>query len=171
MTDNPPPIPPDQAAPDPPSRLRRFFKNPLSPLAVFIAVSLILKENYPLSHYPMYSGIVKKTHYFYVADGDDNPIPTRENFGKSASAIKKMYGAHLGDIAKAKDTRPYKLGWDEQVEAGSDLLDHLRERGEQRSFWKRNRPEKIRLIRVDISRDGSGIVREKRLVVEAPSVP
>ena len=107
----------------------------MSPLVIFIVVSLILKENYPISDYPMYSGIAKRTHYFYLADGEGNPIPTRENFGKSASAIKKMHGAHLNDIADERGTQAYELGWDEQVEAGKNLLQQLRERGEKRSYW------------------------------------
>ena len=119
----------------------------------------------------MYSGIASQSHYFYVADQTGKEISIRSYFGKSASAVKKMYGAHLNKIADAKDTRAYKLGWDDQVEAGRKLLVQLRERGEKRGHWKRNRPESIQLIRVDILRDDEGIVKEKKFVLEIPAAP
>ena len=149
----------------------KFFRSNAAPLVIFCVLSMLLEENYPISNYPMYSGISPRSHYFYITDQEGEPISIRKCFGKSASAIKKMHGAFLNGIAEEKGTRAFKLGWEEQVEAGQMLLDQLKERGERRGHWRKYKPESIRLIRVDIGRDSDGIVKDEKLVLEVPAAP
>ena len=44
---------------------------------------LVIKENYPFSHFPMYSRNSEKTYVIYITDGKDRPIVYREQFGRS----------------------------------------------------------------------------------------
>lgn len=119
-----------------PHRLRdgflRFCKHPASILVWFCLFSLIIKEQYPFSHYPMYSGWSSRTHYFYIAD-KDGPIQAKTVFKVSVPRIKKMYGGNNGTLdkvleAQRKSTgnKKYELVEADYAEAGRALLEKLR---------------------------------------------
>ena len=52
--------------------LRQF-----APISVAIGVTivcLVVKENFPFTHYPMYSNFEDQTYYVWLADGEGEPI-------------------------------------------------------------------------------------------------
>jgi hypothetical protein len=54
---------------------RLFLHTPLTALAIFVILSLIAKENYPFSNFPMYASPSAERAYFVITDGEGNPIP------------------------------------------------------------------------------------------------
>jgi len=142
-------------------------------MLVLVVFSLIVDETYPFSDFPMYSRFPAYTEYYYFADGEGEPLPTKDCFGVSASAMKKMYVNRVKKLAskKSKESKKRVGGSElsaEELEAiGDEVLDYLLPRGDKKDWWKENQPEVIQLIRVDIRRtDKEGLVETPTVVVE-----
>lgn len=153
--------------------VKKGARHALFPMLVLVVFSLIVDETYPFSDFPMYSRFPAYTEYYYFADGEGEPLPTKDCFGVSASAMKKMYVNRVKKLASKKTKESgqrvggSELSVEEQRAIGDEVLDYLLPRGEKKDWWKENRPDVIRLIRVDIRRtDKEGLVETPRVVVE-----
>src|SRR4029077_18081850 len=54
---------------------RLALQTPLTSLAIFVVGSLILKETYPFSHFPMFSSPTAPRAYYMVTDSAGQPLP------------------------------------------------------------------------------------------------
>ncbi|NNE91969.1 MAG: hypothetical protein HKN23_10010 [Verrucomicrobiales bacterium] len=155
-----------------PPRLRSLARHPLFVMWAFVAFSLLVKENYPFSHFPMYSHVAPETHYFYLTDGEGNNLGTKTNFGMAASNLKKKYHSYLTALAEQREKeaghriKASELPASDQETCGQKLFDYILERGEHRGKWTRNKPDIIRLRRADIQRKGSELIETNRLIAE-----
>lgn len=137
--------------------LKRFFRHPVSILFWFIAFSLIVEENYPFSHYPMYKGFSEETFYLYIAS-EGKPVPAKPIFKVSVPKMKKLYGNHMDQIAEERTEasggkiRPYEMGDDAKKEAGERLLKQLRKAvpKKQQKEYAEILAKPLTLMRVDI---------------------
>ena len=137
--------------------LKRFFRHPVSVIFWITVFSLIVKENYPFSHFPMYKSFGERSHYFYVKSGEEL-VPVKRVFKVSVPRIKKYYGGHMEDIAEERSEaagekiRPYQLPDDAKIEAGKRLLGQLREgmREKQKRQYAEMIAKPFTLMRVDI---------------------
>ena len=114
------------------SKFLTFCKHPASILVWFCLFSLIIKEHFPFSHYPMYSGWSNRTHYFYIAD-DKGPIQAKSVFKVSVPRMKKLYGGDNGTLddvlneqRESTGNKKYQLTDADYAEAGRRLLEILR---------------------------------------------
>lgn len=151
-------------------RVQRAIHHPLFLMWAFVVFSLGVKECYPFSHFPMYSNLASGSHYFYLADENDDPVSVKLGFGMAASSMKKMYHSHLTPMAgvrseeAGKRIKASELGPEDQALAGEKLFDYLMPRGEKRRWWRENHPKTLRLIRVDIKRSGKELSEDARLI-------
>ena len=152
---------------------KKAMSHALFPMLALVVFSLIVDESYPFSDFPMYSKLPSYTDYYYLTDGEGEPLPVKYCFGVSASAMKKMYVNRLKQVAEEKSKEAgHRIGGselsDEEKEAvGDALLDYLLPRGEKKDWWQENQPDVIRLFRTDIKRtDKDGLVETPTLVVE-----
>lgn len=82
----------------------------LAPISVAIGVTivcLVVKENYPFSHYPMYSNFEDQTYYVWLADHEGEPIAAQKTTYHRLGKIKKIYNEGLQDV---RDEVGKKLG-------------------------------------------------------------
>ena len=167
----------------------KFCKHPASILVWFCLLSLVIKEQYPFSHYPMYSGWSHRTDYYYVAD-ENGPIQAKTVFKVSVPRIKKLYKGEVKDLLeqrrKSTKNKKYELTPADFAEAGQTLLKELRANvpkkrleGQIKDFEKTpkfhpdGRPLLVKhivagnltLMKVDIRRDGTEFVKEESTVV------
>jgi len=63
---------------------------------VLVLVSQWILEWYPISHFPMYSRFGSRSHYVYVTDENDEPLPVERDFSVRAAYLKKVYGRNFG---------------------------------------------------------------------------
>jgi hypothetical protein len=136
---------------------RVFLHTPLTTLAIFVTLSLIAKENYPFSHFPMYARPGAERSYFIITDGGGNPIPIATLTGLTSPQVGKTY--------RKKATEAKKLGKEITTEldrvVGSEIFHALRQRADKRG---NHLPEKLQLHVVEI-RFVDGRLREtKRLL-------
>jgi len=149
-------------------RVRASVRHPLFPLIALTAFCLIVEETYPFSDFPMYSSLSPGSHYFYLTDENDQPLPIKGLFGISASEMKKMYHSKLTPMAHERSeqagerVKASELGDADQTLAGDKLLDDLMPRADDRKWWDENTPRELRLIRVNIYRNDKALSEEKK---------
>lgn len=150
------------------ARFARFLRHPASVLVWFVLFSLIVKDNYPFSDFPMYKGFEERTFYYYVAS-DGEPIPAKPLFKVSVPTIKKMHGSHMEALAdeRGEGTRPYQLGPEAEIEAGRRLLDQLRAMipEKRRRKFSDTLAKPLTLVRVDIRFEQGTFSRTPRELV------
>jgi hypothetical protein len=140
------------------SRWRRLVFHPVFPFLVYLALTQVIRDNYPFSHYPMYSKPNSESLSFqYLADGEGNPLPLKWHTGMTPSQLSKIHRDRL---------RKHPT----EQEAALDVLQTVREMNEARSA-KRPLPEKIELMQdtMGFSKDGK-LVETKRMLAQQ-SVP
>lgn len=71
-----------------------------TPMIALTVLLLVLRENYPFSHFPMYSSFSRHTYYVYVKDRRGDPIPVLELSGIRTSSLKKIYNTRLKKTLK-----------------------------------------------------------------------
>ena len=93
-------------------------------LLVMTVLGLGLRENYPFSHFPMFSSFSTRSYFIHLADADGTALRTRQ-FGLSNSAMKKIFDryrrAELKHFADAGSER-VRLA---EAAAGQSLLRYL----------------------------------------------
>lgn len=146
------------------SRFLLLRRHAIFPVFVYIVLSMILKENYPFSHFPMYSNpSTKPLSYFYLADGEGDPVRLLYHTGLTPSRLTKRLGNE-----KTKYEKKGGLSEEEIVaKAGIDVLTFIRKLNAKR-IKSRPLPEKIQLVQMRISLDGSdeGFSEERIYVAE-----
>jgi hypothetical protein len=108
-----------------PSRILRWFQaGRCTWLLVMVLLCLGLRENYPFSHFPMYSSFSDHTYFLYLADKNDRAIATRR-LGLSSSTLKKIFGRRWrNELEKFEHAGPADRSHAETVAAVS-LLHYL----------------------------------------------
>jgi len=135
--------------------------------AAIVMLSLIARESYPLSHYPMYDRFTDHTFYVYVADSGGDPLPVQTLTGIRTSRIKKPYDKALDKVRKSLDKRKRELTPEESNEAGLTALRKLYDDASPSGKEKLAEHSPIRLYQVDIyAIDGEIDKRPPELIAE-----
>lgn len=91
---------------------------------VMTLLGLVLQENYPFSHFPMFSSFSRRTYFIHLADAHGRALSTRQ-FGLSNSTLKKIFDGYrrkeLRHFADAGDARVPRA----EAAAGQSLLRYL----------------------------------------------
>ena len=106
------------------------------PVPAFILTTILclaLRENYPFSHFPMYSRMSGNTFYVYVTDQNDEPVPIHTLTSIRTGRLKKIYNSRLYLMrdkleAEGKFAGFQNLTIEERREAGEYTLSHILER-------------------------------------------
>lgn len=144
-------------------RIALFF-----PTIAIILVSLALKEFYPISHNPMYSGLGDSTTAFYVTDQDDKVVPFGNLFGESLIKFMKVMRTTRKRIEKAHGKRNIRPRIEAQREAAPEVL----------QFFLDNRRPTVVDVKIDATslkvwvvkttRVGKKLEKEKAMLCELP---
>jgi hypothetical protein len=142
---------------------RLFLHTPLTVLAIFVILSLIAKENYPFSHFPMYARPSAESGYFVITDGGGNPLPVGTLTGVTSAQVGKTYRKK----SKIYSTEIKRSGEESRTErdrvVGAEIFEMLRQRASARG---KTLPEKLQLHFFEI-RFADGNVHETRRVLSA----
>lgn len=150
------------------ARLHHFLRPSLPWLKRFglmliaVVISLLIRENYPFSHNPMYSKFDPYTYFLHVTDENDKVLFFRDEFGFSAIRLKKVFSTNFKKVRKDPAT------------ANLTREEHWRLAGEStlQQYHRQRRPrienptpyETLKLVRTDIEL-GKGKVDEKIAVI------
>jgi hypothetical protein len=131
-------------------------------LLVMVLLGLVVRENYPFSHFPMFSSFSGKSYCIYLADPHGTPLRTRR-FGLSNSTLTKIFDrerrkelVRFADAGKERVSRA-------EAAAGVALLRYL-------DGLTKNRPQAKPLLpglqveHLELQQHGSALVLETRTV-------
>ncbi len=68
---------------------------PLKTLLGVTAICLVVREEFPFSHFPMYGSFSNYTYYVYVTGEDGAPLPLNRLTGVRAANLKKIYDSEI----------------------------------------------------------------------------
>ena len=134
------------------------------PLLAIAAACLILEEQYPFSHFPMYSSFSPSTFYVYLADGSGQPLASFATVGQSTATLKKIYRAGLQRQARRQTTSVGKLSEADRRAVAERMLARFREKAAAGTI--RALPGALRLYEVQIRQKGEELSKETKLVAE-----
>jgi hypothetical protein len=117
-------------------------------LAAFSVLSLVLRENYPFSHFPMYGNPGNDVYYHWLADEQQQPLPVAQLTGKTAAQLGKMIRSHKEAAAKKLKVSAKKLPQSELDVLYRETLAYLRQ---QSANVKQSLPAKLKLVRTDVT--------------------
>jgi hypothetical protein len=136
---------------------RRLVRHPIFPLMVLVLVTQLTRDQFPFSHYPMYSMPTSRPlKWQYLADGDSKPLAHVYHTGISPSQVGKMFGSYKHDFLT-------------EEEAGLAVLKYLRQKNAQRP--KRPLPERIQLIETKIGFGDGHFIETNTVVAEHVQPP
>ncbi len=126
---------------------------------------LLVREQYPFSNFPMYSGFGRNTYYVYLADGNGTPIPALTTMGVSTPTLKKMFADEMAKEREHFKLHPKKLTLEQKRDPGERLLARIKSSSAAlaRSAPK---PEVLRLYEVTISLEGERFTKQTVLIAE-----
>jgi hypothetical protein len=157
---------------------RWWLHTPLTALAIYCVLSVLLQENYPFSHFPMYSNPSPERPYYILADGQGQPLPTASLTGVTCPKIGKIYRTETAEVADrltkelrkewvaALSNKPMPKRWwtrltskRPSVKADHLPAEHKQAIGEklfayfrkEAATHKQTLPPKLQLIRMEIS--------------------
>ena len=147
-------------------RARAFLRRlPCKPLLVLTVLCLTLKEQYPFSHFPMYSSFTNRTYYVYLADGADQPLPTVTTVGVSTPTLKKIYDREVRRALRDWQVRRQELTAEQKQQIGGPILERLRSSATAQQVGEAF-PEVLRLYQVDIELTGGEFQKRRTLIAE-----
>jgi hypothetical protein len=140
---------------------RLLLHTPLPTLAIFVTVSLILKENYPFSHFPMFSSPTAPRNYHMVTDAGGRPLPIAILTGVTPLKIGKMHWkkSQEREAIAGKSGEHDSAGRDQAI--GREICGMLRRQAIRRG---QTLPEGVQLYRVEIQFDDGKFKETKHLV-------
>jgi hypothetical protein len=118
------------------TRLASRLRHPLWIILIPIGLGLWLKENYPLSNFPMYSLQRGESDYYYLQDAEGRPLATQQVSSLSSTKIKKMMAKELKALAKKKRCKVEELSLPDHQTLGAAMLQRLRAGG----LWQPGSP-------------------------------
>jgi hypothetical protein len=127
----------------------RFLKrSPIGVMMLYMIICLQVQENYPFSHYPMYSNPSPERPYYMVTDEEGKPIAVGDLTGITSPKVGKRYRTFVEEEAKKLKVKAVELPAAGQQAAGMRIFQQLREGAAKR---KRELPAKLQLIRAELS--------------------
>lgn len=139
-----------------PSAKRRLWiwRTPLTFLAVYCLISVLLRENYPISHYPMYAKPSADRAYYIVGDAaTGKPLPVATVSSITCPKVGKIYRKMSEEMAEKLKVNKSGLSAAQQQEIGVAIFQELRRHAKDTKAS--GLPPKLMLQRVDILwRDG-----------------
>ena len=140
---------------------------PCSLLVALAALCLVLREQYPFSHFPMYSSFGDNTYYVHLADGTGTPLPTLHVAGMMTAMLKKMYDSELRKEVERHRSSRRRLTTEQKRVVGDRVLAALNS-----SLWmQQQRPEFQRpllIYEVNVSSVRGRFEKQSELIAEAP---
>ncbi len=140
-------------------RLRKFLRHPASLIVWITLFCSAGKEQYPFSHFPMYSGFEDETWLLYFKRADGEPIQAKRAFRNTVARAKKRYGSLRDDYLEETGKE-----FDDLADADHEII-----AGRLIEEYKANAPAKVKakpdlddvfngpvtLVRIDVAyRDG-----------------
>jgi hypothetical protein len=142
-------------------------------LAVII-VCFSVRENFPFSHFPMYSSFSDYSYYIYFTDSKGEPIPIETLTSHKTSSLKKIYDKEIKKTRKELQAKGEKIeGFrfmttEQRKPAGELVLDWIYNNTKETALPALNEKRPLRVYQVDLFTKDGEITSIPNLIAEAP---
>lgn len=156
-----------------------FLRHPLFPVLCLILLTQVVRDQYPVSHYPMYKQPTSENLlYHFVTDAADKPLPIKWHTNVTPSQVGKKFGRHKTDLVakeekkrgKKFDELPAELAASSAKSAGVETLTFLREVSLKQK-GNRRLTQGLRLHEVVLAFGDDGFTERDGVVAELPPLP
>jgi len=93
-----------------------------------IVLGFLIKENFPFSHWPMYSNFSRESGYVYVINGAGEPIAAASLFETAPRLRRQFERERKAESMRARNRKLEKSGAEIDREAATHLLKRLAQR-------------------------------------------
>jgi len=138
-------------------KARSFWHRiPLKAALAVIIVCFSVRENFPFSHFPMYSSFSDYSYYVYIADSKGNPIPIETLTSHKTSSLKKIYYEEIKKTRKrleaaGTDIEGFRFMTTEQrIPAGEHLLKWIYGNTKESAMPELNALRPLQVYHVDL---------------------
>jgi hypothetical protein len=159
------------------SWLGRLRRHPIFPLLLLIPITQIVRDHYPISHYPMYSRPnYEESVFFFVGDTDQKPVPVKLESGISVSQVGKKYRFHKLELIQKEEKKGRLFGQltpedisEIESTAGIKTLKFIREQSLKRRR-ESDLTDELRLVEVRLFFNGEKFEEKNQILATlAPS--
>ena len=106
--------------------LRRIWSRLPFPVMTTLVLALyLIREEFPFSHFPMYSNISEEADVTFITDQNNRPLAMKDLVKTSSGSSKKMYKKELSAVTKSQDLDIEEDTAEMRARAGRALLDTL----------------------------------------------
>lgn len=156
----------------------RLCQHPIFPLLLLLPITQIVREQFPISHYPMFSRPLQAdVSFLFVSGSDGIPIPIKIETGITVAQMRKKYSFHKKEIIRDEEQKGHFYGEmtkekQSEIEASAaiETLNFLRVQSLKRRPGKDLTGE-LRLVQVDLHFTGEDYVEQnKTLAILAPAL-
>ena len=133
-------------------------------LLVMTVLGLGLRENYPFSHFPMFSSFSTRSYFIHLADADGTALRTRQ-FCLSNSAMKQIFYLYsLAELKHFADAGSERVRLAEAA-AGQSLLRYLDGLAAARPAARKLLPG-LQVQHVKVHQESHNLVFETRAIAQ-----
>jgi hypothetical protein len=155
----------------------RLRRHPIFPLLLLLPITQMVRDQYPFSHYPMYSNpSPAPLSFVYLADAEGKPLPVLWHTGVTSSQVAKKFGRENGRLKELeiklakKEKRSPRLEPEVRPEAANEVLQFLRQQSQGRAK-DRQLNGVISLMFITISAHGDRFDETHQLISKLPPAP
>ena len=134
----------------------------LTTLLAYVLLSVLLKENYPFSHFPMYASPSPERHYIRVTDAKGGLLPIATLTGITSPKVGKIYRKKTEDVARRKGIRAFDLPLADRQAIGLEIFAYLRT---QAARIHQTLPDKMQLAMVMLSFENGQVSDRPEIIV------
>ena len=147
------------------NRWAPWARSPIIVLAIYTALSLIIRENFPFSNFPMYSNPSADRMYYTISGPDGIGLPVQTLTGITSPKIGKIYRKKTEEFANKTKIKPSAFTPEQVGGIGLEIISYLR--NEARNLGNLEKmPPKLQINRIWISYEDGQIVERPSVIAQ-----
>ncbi len=128
---------------------------PFRPVTLLVFVLFHVEEQYPFSHFPMYSRLQTEASVLYVTDEDRNPLAMRRVLNTGTATAKKIYKRELAEITNPLGRDSADSTLEERQLASQRTMEQLLARLDESALPEGTRELRSYLKQFSLEKDGT----------------
>ena len=159
---------PENSPPMNGARKNILLHTPLTALIIYCIISVIVRENFPFSIFPMYSNPSAERMYYTISKEDGIGLPVQTLTGTTSPKIGKIYRTKAEKFSKKNNVKPSDFTEAQVASIGLEIIRDLRAKAE-RNGKAEEFPKQVQLNRIWISYKDGKIVETPLVIAKEPA--
>lgn len=144
-----------------------LIRTPVTALAIYCLISVLLGENFPFSNFPMYSNPSAERMYYTISAEDGIGLPVQTLTDVTSPKIGKIFRTKAGKYAKKEGIKASKFTPEQAAVVGQEVLRDLRAKAAHLGRADQL-PARLQLNRIWITYKDGRIVETPSIIAKEP---